>query len=136
MMFLSPIFELTKEKDAKISVKKPFSEFETDFSQIQKLQAIRRKLHMAISILDGILDVLSNLTAHAKQVSELHALLLPDCSTLCTELEQLSIEMKSHKATVKSLLSISDDLRFMVCQATPVLPQRSMLNLRLLTSPI
>ena len=36
------------------------------------------------------------------------------CAVMRIEMEQMSIEMKSHKLTAQSLLNISDDLRFMV----------------------
>lgn len=105
---------LTDKQDSKVSVPKPFNEFETDFSTTQNIHSIRRKLHHTISILDGILDVLANLAAHAELVGELMSLSLPARSVLRTELDQISSEMKSYKSVAQNLLQLSDDIRFMV----------------------
>ncbi|OCK76318.1 hypothetical protein K432DRAFT_428802 [Lepidopterella palustris CBS 459.81] len=99
--------------DAIISVAKPFSEFQTDFATIQKVHSIRRKLHIAISILDGTSEVLMNLAAHADRVGELMRFSPCVCNGFRTELEQISSDIKSHKSTAQSLLKISDDIRYM-----------------------
>jgi len=101
-------------QDTKVSVKKPFNEFETDFSTIQKIQSIRRKLHLVLSILDSVLNVLVSLTAEFEVVGQLMSLDLPIRNASHTELVQIWTEMKSHRSTAHSLLKISDDLRLTV----------------------
>jgi hypothetical protein len=105
-------------QDAKVSVLKPFNEFETDFSMTQNMHSIRGKLHHTVSILNGILDVLTNLAAHAEVVGELMSLSLPVRSVLRTELDQISSKMKSHRSVAQSLLQFSDDICFMVSVLT------------------
>jgi hypothetical protein len=101
-------------QDTKVSVKKPFNEFETDFSAIQRIQSIRRKLHLALPILDSILNILVSLTTEFEMVGQLMSLDLPIRNALHAELVQVWTEMKSHRSTAHGLLKISDDLRLTV----------------------
>jgi hypothetical protein len=120
-------------QDAKVSVPKPFNKFEIDFSSFQKLQSIRRKLRLMLSILGGILDVLANLAVHVELVGELIGLSLPACSVLRRELDQISSEIKSHRYTTQSLLGLSDDIRLMVSRR--VLAHSTLFILAVLTNP-
>jgi hypothetical protein len=73
-------------------------------------------MHITISILDGISTVLVNLAAHAELTGELMKLSPRARSGIRVELEQISSEIKSHMSTARSLLNISDDIRFMVSE--------------------
>jgi len=97
-----------------LSIAKPFRDFQIDFATIQKIHSIRRKLQISISILDGILDVLTNLVAHVNLLGGMMEATPGVYAVMRIEMEQMSIEIKSHKLTAQSLLNISDDLRFMV----------------------
>jgi hypothetical protein len=64
--------------------------------------------------LDGVLDILANLAALVDLMGGMMDTTQGVCAVMRIEMEQMSIEMKSHKLTAQSLLNISDDLRFMV----------------------
>jgi hypothetical protein len=64
--------------------------------------------------LDGVLDILANLAALVDLMGGMMDTTQGVRAVMRIEMEQMSIEMKSHKLTAQSLLNISDDLRFMV----------------------
>lgn len=64
--------------------------------------------------MDGILDILANLAALVDLLGGMMDATQGVCAVMRIEMEQMSIEIKSHKLTAQSLLNISDDLRFMV----------------------
>jgi hypothetical protein len=64
--------------------------------------------------LDGVLDILANLADLVDLIGGMMDATQGVCVVMRIEMEQMSIEMKSHKLTAQNLLNISDDLRFMV----------------------
>jgi len=97
--------------DAKLSIPKPFNEFETGFAISQNITTIRGKLHQTISILDGMLEILIKLSNHAEAMGEWMRLSSSSRSMFQAELEQISNEMKSHRSVTNSLIRRSEDLR-------------------------
>jgi hypothetical protein len=103
----------------KISVPKRFNEFGVDFSMSQNIHSIRRKLHQAVSILEGTLNILSTITNHSVILCELTDLRSSVQHEFLTRLDQISGEMKSSLLTAQNLLNFAEDIQQIVCTSRP-----------------
>ncbi|KAF2133870.1 hypothetical protein P153DRAFT_381042 [Dothidotthia symphoricarpi CBS 119687] len=92
--------------DGKLSVSKPFSDFDTDFSTTQHLHSLKKKLNLALVITQGVSHVLSTLSTHVTDNTSLMRL-TPDMDRdIHIEIAQLANDMKSHEATIQNLLTL------------------------------
>lgn len=96
--------------DAKLSIPKPHKECEPDFVISQSIQAIRKKLNHAISILEGTQNVLKKLLGYGEEIGNVTKLPSSVRNVFRIELEQVSNEMKSHIRVANGLLRHSKEL--------------------------
>ena len=76
----------------------------------QSIQAIRKKLNHAISILEGTQNVLKKLLGYGEEIGNVTKLPSSVRNVFRIELEQVSNEMKSHIRVANGLLRHSKEL--------------------------
>jgi hypothetical protein len=76
--------------------------------------SMRVKLHLASTIINGTLGVLSNLTSHARVLGGTMRLDRSLRRSLTSELDQISTDMRIHRSAVQNLLGLSKDLCLVV----------------------
>ncbi|KAI9775958.1 MAG: hypothetical protein M1839_000657 [Geoglossum umbratile] len=94
----------------KLSSTRPLNQFEVDFFTLQKIIALRKKLYLALTIVDGNTKIISDLTSYAAAVSQTLRLDSLLCQSLTVKFGQVIAEMETYKSAVKMLLSLTEDL--------------------------
>lgn len=102
-----------------MSFPKPLEEFDFDFSLSQHVQALKRKLHHARTILDGTLRTVTAISTHAEAVRKIAEIPAPLQEAFLRELSNISRDLESYSMTTAELLNLSDDIKLMVMHQKP-----------------
>ncbi|OAL50982.1 hypothetical protein IQ07DRAFT_679312 [Pyrenochaeta sp. DS3sAY3a] len=98
--------------DFKVSVQKSLAEYMIDMSEIQKVQLNRKKLYLALPILDGLLEVIIGLRKQAELIRDALALDICICKAFEDELDHISTQIGNYKSSMQSLIKIADGIYF------------------------
>ena len=85
-----------------------------DISAIQKVQFIRKKLYLALPILDGLLDVINGLRKQAEVIGNALALAICICKAFEDELDHISTQIRNYESSAQSLIKIADGISLTV----------------------
>ncbi|KAI1074716.1 hypothetical protein F5B20DRAFT_562757 [Whalleya microplaca] len=111
--YLNYIAGRLKGLDEEITIFKPYSEFEVNFSSKQQVHYIQQKLHHARSILANTSNTIKTISKHEETVAKMCNLPLSVHQVFQRELHNISNELGSHKQTARKLLSSSQDIGWM-----------------------
>ncbi|GAB1317156.1 hypothetical protein MFIFM68171_07366 [Madurella fahalii] len=97
--------------DQAVSVPKAFGDFDVDFSSVQHLQSLRRKLFHCETILDGIQALVESVTCLTLELYELHVTSNLAHQTFLRKIRAIGGEVRSHSATARELVRLSGDIQ-------------------------
>ncbi|EMD63275.1 hypothetical protein COCSADRAFT_38139 [Bipolaris sorokiniana ND90Pr] len=94
--------------DAKLSISKPYAEFDTDFSTSQALHLLKKQLLLALEVVDGVSRITQKLLIHLCDPRTFSNVLSQINMKL--DLGQISSDMEGHKATIRHLLQVVESI--------------------------
>lgn len=97
-----------------ISVSKPFSEYPVDFTSVQLIHTIRRKLQYALSIIENTNQTVKSMTMHEEALAKLaHLHQICRVQFRC-EINNMSGDLSNYKHTAHRLIGFCNDIQTMV----------------------
>ncbi|EUC37473.1 hypothetical protein COCCADRAFT_85618 [Bipolaris zeicola 26-R-13] len=97
-----------KTFDAKLSISKPYAEFDTDFSTSQALHQLKKQLLLALEVVDGVSRITQKLLIHLSDPRTFSNVLSQ--INMKHDLGQISSDMEGHKATIRHLLQVVESI--------------------------
>ncbi|KAF2259194.1 hypothetical protein CC78DRAFT_82270 [Lojkania enalia] len=101
-------------RDQRVSFEKPLEEFDFDFALSQHVQALRRKLHHVVTILEGTQATVRTISAFAKAIQDKAGISTRSGECFLRELDNISHDLYSHLTTSSELLNLSNDIKSMI----------------------
>lgn len=101
-------------QDRKVSLFRHDNDGDVDISISQDLQTIRRKLASALSIIDGINNVITIISEESEALQIIAEIEPSLQQAFQRELRYISNDLKSHASTAKKLMVFAEDIRHLV----------------------
>jgi hypothetical protein len=108
--------EQDRWQDKRTTFPKPLEKYDFDFTLNQKVHSIRKRLHHAITILDGTQRTVATLSSLSEAIQELGNISTQSQETFTRELGYMSRSLEAYQSTTKELLSLSSDIKSTVHQ--------------------
>lgn len=116
----TPLPNAVTLQDQRVSFPKPVKEYDFDFTLNQDVHALRKKLHRAKGIIEGMLRIVAALSSHAREIHDLRD--SPDSihDRFTREMANVLRDIQSHQSTTNVLLNHLADIKSTVCIVTSI----------------